>query len=322
LVAQVEHEADGCPPWQAGSEIVVGTTTYALAAVGLAEVVAPDASHVRRQAMARQTSPTPRRGAAYVWLRQVRRRRPSEAAKAARAALLQERRLLERLGRMPGIPQLPRLDDPLAATTTLAVAWPASKLQQGPSETLADMFGSAAARDDEELRQVRLLAGLAGVCITLGRLHGRQGVAHRQLTPDGLIRQDDGRLVLRDLGLAARTPGRGEAPTPYQAPEQRSGSAGPRPGPATDVYQVAALAYHLLTGCVPIGGQARPVHDLAPSVPPSAAEAIDAALTPPPDQRPEITALAVALRTRAPAPAPAPSPATATAAEATGVETG
>jgi serine/threonine protein kinase len=206
---------------------------------------------------------------------------------------------------MPGVPQLPRLDDRLAETTTLVVAWPASRLQPGPNETLAQLLGPAGADDrggDGELQRVRLLAGLAGVCITLGRLHGRHGVAHRQLTPDGLIRQDDGRLILRDLGLAARTPGRGEAPTAYQAPEQRSGSAGPRPGSATDVYQVAAVANHQRTGCGPVAGQAPPIHRRAPSVPATAAEAIDAALAPPPDQRPEITALAVALRTPEPGP--------------------
>lgn len=301
LVAQVEHEPDGCPPWAAGTEIVVGPNAYVLDRVGLSEVVAPDASHVRRQALALQVSPVPGRGASYVWLRQVLRRRPSEAAKAARAALLHEAQLLARLGRMPGVPQLPQLVEPAPGSdpaTTLVVAWPASNLRRGPSETLADQVPPAGVALDDSVRRVRLLAGLAGVCVTLGRLHGRHRVAHRKLTPDGVIRQDDGRLLLRDLGLAARRPGRGEAPTAYQAPEQRSGSAGPWPGSATDVYQVAGLAYHLLTGQVPVAGQASPIHDLAPSVPDAAAEAIDAALAPPPDQRPEITALAVALRTR------------------------
>ncbi len=169
-MAQVEHGADGCAPWQAGSEIVVGATTYVLEEVGLAEVVAPDASHIRRQAMARKVSPSPRRCSSYVWLRQVRRHRASEAAKAARAALLQERRLLERLGRMPGVPRFPRLDDPLADTTTLAVAWPASNLRQGPSETLAAVLGRARSTDrtdDDELRQVRLLAEITALAVVL-----------------------------------------------------------------------------------------------------------------------------------------------------------
>jgi len=143
-------------------------------------------------------------------------------------------------------------------------------------------------------RLFRFLGGLAGLCGTLAWLHD-QGAAHRHLTPAGIIVLDDGRLVLRDLGLAARGPEPGEGPADYQAPEQRR-QARYRPGPRTDVYQLAALAYHLVAGCPPLARTPLPVRAQAPGVPERAAVALDAALSPEPAERPDISALGGALR--------------------------
>jgi hypothetical protein len=46
--------------------------------------------------------------------------------------------------------------------------------------------------------------------------------------------------------LAARSVQLGEGPQRFQAPEQLRGI--PIPGQATDIYQLGALFYHLLTG--------------------------------------------------------------------------
>jgi hypothetical protein len=53
--------------------------------------------------------------------------------------------------------------------------------------------------------------------------------------------------VPRDLGLAGFHPETGEGPGGHRAPEQHRVPEH-TPGPATDVYQVAALVYHTLTG--------------------------------------------------------------------------
>ena len=57
--------------------------------------------------------------------------------------------------------------------------------------------------------------------------------------------------MLRDLGLAARDHEPGEGPAAYQAPEQRRGGNG-RSGSHTDIYQLAAIAYHLVAGHPPL----------------------------------------------------------------------
>jgi serine/threonine protein kinase len=120
------------------------------------------------------------------------------------------------------------------------------------------------------------------------------GVTHRYLTPGGIITLDDGRLVLRDLGLAARDHEPGEGPADYQAPEQRRGDR--HPGPQTDIYQLAAVAYHLVTGRPPNAGISLPVRAQARDVPERVRRALDAALALDPTERPDISSLGATLR--------------------------
>jgi hypothetical protein len=78
---------------------------------------------------------------------------------------------------------------------------------------------------------------VAAVADALVDLH-HAGVAHRALGSESvLITRGGRRSVLRDLGLAWWPPLRDEG-CEYRAPEQRSAVLG-RPGPATDVYQLA-----------------------------------------------------------------------------------
>jgi hypothetical protein len=102
-----------------------------------------------------------------------------------------------------------------------------------------------------------VLRGMALVGRTLEGLH-EAGRAHRALRPEVMIASRD-RMWLRDAGLAATAFEAGEGPAGYRAPEQRRAAA----GAATDVYQLAAIVYHLVTGEVP-GADPLPVARLRP----------------------------------------------------------
>jgi serine/threonine-protein kinase len=129
------------------------------------------------------------------------------------------------------------------------------------------------------------------------------GLVHRDIKPANIMLTDDGRAVLVDLGVARSlsttgitlpsvvmgTPG-------FLAPEQlgESEAAGPR----TDVYQLAATAYTLLTGKPPFLGSPAEVlyaiahraapdpQELCPDLPPGMAATIVEALAKNPQRRP------------------------------------
>jgi hypothetical protein len=224
----------------------------------------------------------------HVWLRQVDVRRDTPAAEAASAALTRERALLDALrGKDSGFPVVRELvrDN---GVVTLVTDWP------GPnaSGTLAD-FVPQRGEVIDAWRARRTLSGLAGLGRTLTLLHARRAT-HRLLTPEGLIRFDDGKVVLRDLGLAGTDFRPGEGAPPYQAPEQRVRSSG-QAGPWTDVRQLAAVAYHVVTGFPPDPAVPLPVRHFATALPERAADAIDAALATDPARRPAMRVLAGAL---------------------------
>jgi hypothetical protein len=279
--------ADGS--WRGGAQLVVDECVYLLHDDFLEERFSADRSTLFRQARALRIAPAPARGQEYAWLRQVETRQPGPAAYAALAALGRERDLLARL-RVEGMPRALQLTAD-NTTATLAMEWPGSSFPGGPCETLAAGLGQAGAPPDSWL-MFRLFTGLAGLCITLGSLH-KAGVAHRYLTPAGIIVLDDGRLVLRDAGLAGREHRPGEGPADYQAPEQRRGAAG-RPGALTDSYQLAAVAYHLLVGHPPHPRIPLPLHAQVPEVPGGVSAGIAAALASDPAKRPDIRSLAEA----------------------------
>lgn len=307
--------------WRGGVEVAVGDRVYLLHDDDLSERPTADRSVLHREARAVRLVPAGRSGGVPVWLRQVEDRRNTPAGRSAVRALAGEHDLLRTLGRTRGLPRI----DHFAATgraATLVLSWPMSRSAERPCETLDGYLGGGGVPLDP-WRVFRLCTGLAGLCGTLAELH-RSGVAHRCLTPAGIIMLDDGRLVLRDLGLAARGHEPGEGPADYQAPEQRRRGAGrPRAsmpsagtpgmgtpnagkpgggpgatwtGPWTDVYQVAAVAYHLVTGRPPDARIPLPVHAQAPDVPERVGRALDAALAADPAGRPDVSSLGAALR--------------------------
>lgn len=262
--------------WRAGEEGWLGSRRYLLMQDGsglLRSESDPGGEHTRRQAVARQTDPEPATGHAFVWLRQAGR------------DLARERDLLTRVQPAPdaavALPEVTHFDD-AAGMVTLALSWPAERAGP-PCQTAQARFMPGAL---DGWRLSLLLAGLRSLTYSLERLH-RLGASHRNLEPQAIIVACKGEFVLRDLGLAAIGYRPGEGPASYQAPEQAFGARMPRPGPATDVYQLAAIAYHLITGRLPsLGTPAAPARH--PALPDSVTGIVGAALAASPADRPRL----------------------------------
>ena len=97
----------------------------------------------------------------------------------------------------------------------------------------------------------------------LFRMH-KAGVIHRDISPDNIIRTEDGHLVLIDFGSAKRVSARTQTTSAvfkdgYAPPEQY------RPGaeafPSLDVYSLCATMYYCLTGVTPEGSLHRALVD-------------------------------------------------------------
>jgi hypothetical protein len=148
---------------------------------------------------------------------------------------------------------------------------------------------------------VALVASLAA---TLERVH-RAGILHRDLKPTNVLIDAAGRPRLMDFGSALLTVPYTQAViedeysgTPsYMSPEQANGAA-ESVGPASDVFGLAAILYHLLTGSPPYPGtnsravweQARtgrvtPATERNPSIPAGLAHILDRALAADPAKR-------------------------------------
>ncbi|MGY1840442.1 MULTISPECIES: protein kinase domain-containing protein [unclassified Modestobacter] len=90
---------------------------------------------------------------------------------------------------------------------------------------------------------------VAPVAAALAQAHER-GVVHGDLSPGNVLFTAEGRPVLTDLGTARLVgdTARAEVTPPYVDPVVARGGA---PGPASDVFGVAAAAFHALTGIAP-----------------------------------------------------------------------
>jgi hypothetical protein len=274
--------------WTAGAEVWLGTYAFLLRAP-VEEHTAADRSWIWREATADAV------GAAgvRVRLRQVVLRRLSRRGAQLRDGLGVQADLLSIVDDDSGLPRpVGRHDD--GGRTTLVTALPAS-----PS--WRDGFGPAARRCGplDRLTAAAALAAAEPLCAALGELH-RHGHAHRALHPDAVLLLDRYRRgALRDLGLAGFRPVAGEGPDTYRAPEQyRDPDGDRRPGPATDVYQLAALIYHTVTGRRPGPAPNPPVRAALAGFPAAADDVIGAALAAEPRLRPgDPAALADAMRT-------------------------
>jgi hypothetical protein len=99
------------------------------------------------------------------------------------------------------------------------------------------------------LRPGEVVTAIAPVAAALAHAHD-SGVVHGDLSPGNIVFTGEGRPVLTDLGVA-RVLGEtaaGEVTPAYVDPTVARGGA---PGPASDVFGIAAAAFHALTGVAP-----------------------------------------------------------------------
>jgi hypothetical protein len=279
--------------WQGGTECELGREAYLLHDP-ICEWAARDRSYVWREATAERIEPTPVMGRFLVRLRQVRVDRRTAAAEGQLTGLRAQGALLARLEGRSGLPRLVG-EQAERDCLTLMTAHPSGRAWRelfGPGPGPAARLTAAAA-----------LAAAADTAEALAVLHA-DGASHRALSPDALF-IDGSRCRLRDAGLAAIPPvageggagGRGGATDGLeacQAPEQRRSAY--TAGPATDVYRLAAVTYHTLTGHPPAPTGSPPARAALPDLPEDADRALLRALDADPSQRQGIGQLAVAFR--------------------------
>ena len=157
------------------------------------------------------------------------------------------------------------------------------------------------------LRPGEVVTTIAPVAAALAHAH-ENGVVHGDLSPGNIVFTAEGRPVLTDLGVA-RVLGEtaaGEVTPAYVDPTVARGGA---PGPASDVFGVAAAAFHALTGIAPwnaatpgdtldvaADGLLPDLVELAPEAPAALLEVIARGLAPDPHHRGSAAAFALDLR--------------------------
>src|SRR3954452_14676760 len=168
-------------------------------------------------------------------------------------------------------------------------------------ETLGDAIERGRVEPERTIEMLRAVAE------ALEHAHS-EGIVHRDVKPANVLLGRDGRVKLADLGIATAVEGTritmfgtvlGTAA--YMAPEQLEGH---KPGPASDIYALAVLAWESLSGERAYEG--RSPLAIAPQKPPD----------PPPSLasvRPETPPAAVAVLERAMGPDPAARPPSASA---------
>lgn len=157
------------------------------------------------------------------------------------------------------------------------------------------------------LRPGEVVTTIAPVAAALAHAHDR-GVVHGDLSPGNIVFTAEGRPVLTDLGVARLLgeAGTGEVTPAYVDPTVARGGAS---GPASDVFGVAAAAFHALTGIAPwnaataadtlavaAAGSLPDLDELAPEAPGALLEVIHRGLAADPHQRGSAAAFALDLR--------------------------
>ena len=99
------------------------------------------------------------------------------------------------------------------------------------------------------LRPGEVVTAIAPVAAALAHAHDN-GVVHGDLSPGNIVFTAEGRPVLTDLGVA-RVLGETAAAEVTPAYVDPTVARGGAPGPASDVFGVAAAAFHALTGVAP-----------------------------------------------------------------------
>ena len=181
----------------------------------------------------------------------------------------------------------------LMAFGTEPYPWLAMKFM--PNGSLRDRIGRLDWREAMEL-----IIELASIIHEIHLL----GIRHLDIKPENILFDEEERPHISDFGMAqlqlfvTKTTGRPFFGTPaYAAPEQISSKFG-RPDHRTDIYQLGAVLYELLTGRPPFVSQdllelaykigyeePPPPHRLSPEVPESVSQAVLRALAKRPEER-------------------------------------
>jgi len=157
-----------------------------------------------------------------------------QAFDAGRVAFLEE----AKTGRRLDHPNLVKVEDCFEANGTAYLRMPF--LGGEPLHVLLQRGGTL---DPEEARALT-----RPLLDALGYLH-RQGIVHRDVKPANILVTPEGKPVLLDLGSAAPAEGSAHGSEGYAAPEQSG--PGTTPGPAADLYALAATLYRCITGQIP-----------------------------------------------------------------------
>jgi serine/threonine protein kinase len=257
--AIAEPRSDVNQTWKVGKLVAVGDCTYVVYEYTENPADAANRTSVSRLAKVKiaQSAKNPLQSD-YYWLKQEAFRRdmiPREQQRRIQQQIKDEAQLLQQLNREKYFPRFIDLDQSQIESTILIFT--ANK-----GKTLAEANGFVFASnkvgfEGKLLRGQRarqLLEGVTTLCTMLDTLH-HKGYAHRNLTPESMLYSSDragtSRLVLRDLGLATYPKEAREGHPDYAAPEQRRALDFKKIGPATDIYQLGAVLYHLLCGRSP-----------------------------------------------------------------------
>ena len=181
-------------------------------------------------------------------------------------------------------------------------------------ENLAMRLHRTGALSSDDTRRI-----LVDVARALAYAHER-GVVHRDIKPDNILIDTDGRVMVTDFGIARAVTDGGDARltatgmaigTPaYMSPEQSMGER--EVDGRSDLYSLGIVGYQMLTGELPFNASSTPallvkhlseaptpIEEKAPSVAPDLGRAIMLLLEKDPSNRlPSASALAVALESR------------------------
>lgn len=224
----------GVVPWQEGDRFVVNGQEYGIDGPVQKQWMKQESS-LYLQAPGRHLQTGQK-----VWLKQCQIAHAHEAALTLRRDLEKEGRLLLKLqeGDRRSFPRWLGSESTSQRTTLV--------YERLTGRSLAMVLSTVPKPLDYEATK-RLLAGRHTLVKMLHTLHSKFKCSHRMLSPETLLLQThSNRIILQDLGLATRTVQPGEGPQFYQAPEQLRGL--PLPDNFTDIYQLGALFFYLLTG--------------------------------------------------------------------------
>jgi hypothetical protein len=157
------------------------------------------------------------------------------------------------------------------------------------------------------LRPGEVVTAIAPVAAALAHAHDH-GVVHGDLSPGNIVFTAAGRPVLTDLGVA-RVLGETAAAEVTPAYVDPTVARGAAPGPASDVFGIAAAAFHALTGVAPwnaatpadtlriaADGYLPDLAELAPDAPPALIAVVARGLAADPHDRGTAAAFALDLR--------------------------